>query len=734
MNTFKFDKSRFLLILIFIVATALIFFLMGLTYKHLRTLSEDNELVYHSMEINMKLEKVYADLKDIETERRNYLLTGDPNSVTYVKSRIAEINSLTGNLARLLQDNPEQVKNMATLKKFISYKYKIVNAAFSSQYSTAEPELLKENLLAGRNVMASITNQISNMLQEENMLLQKRRDEFIFTQKSTPVYLYIISLFSLGMLGFAFHKINKDLTVQREINKNLQLALESANLAEQVGNYGIWTYNSQNKFTYSDNLYRLLGFSPNAFNPNEDLGVFQKIIHPEDQPYLQKNFDKIHQVNDTDTFSYRIYKDSGEERIMKVVTKKTRSKDGSSIVIGTTTDITDEVKNLKNLRTANQELTFYNSSSREAERIGNYGFWRWRSTDDTFQFSENYFKIFGLEPDELPHTLDTFLPFVHPEDLPNVKERIKQMYDGNPHIPPLVHRIIRYNDGKLRYIQTSNKTIDDGNSGNYFLVITQDITDDVLAKQAIQEKNRILEANNKELMAFNYVASHDLQEPLRKIETFISRLRDKDYEKLSENGKQYLDRTQNSAERMRNLITDLLQFSRTTRAEQVFIKTDLNRLMENAIEDLNQKIEEKKADITFEKLPELEVIPFQIQQLFTNLIGNSIKYSREDIKPMVSIRVEKVTAANDPILQKTQHQHYYKFTFTDNGIGFEPEYSQKIFELFNRLHNRANYPGTGIGLAICKKIAENHEGYILANGKPGIGADFIFYLPINRLN
>jgi len=206
-------------------------------------------------------------------------------------------------------------------------------------------------------------------------------------------------------------------------------------------------------------------------------------------------------------------------------------------------------------------------------------------------------------------------------------------------------------------------------------------------------------------------------------------LDDNEATNLSESGKDYLERIIVAADRMRHLIDDLLQFSRSNKIEKNFEITDLNQLLDNAKLELSPTIEEKKAVIISENLPELNVIPFQIQQLFTNLISNSLKYSKENISPEISITATKVTAADDEQIPSSTKDKYYRITFRDNGIGFEQEYAEKIFILFNRLHNKNEYAGTGIGLAICRKIVENHKGFIFAQGEPNVGATFTVYLP-----
>lgn len=249
------------------------------------------------------------------------------------------------------------------------------------------------------------------------------------------------------------------------------------------------------------------------------------------------------------------------------------------------------------------------------------------------------------------------------------------------------------------------------------------------AEEIVKERNIELEQSNSELASFNHIASHDLQEPLRKIQTFISRIDEKEAGTFSDSTKEYFEKIQVSVKKMRSLINDLLTFSRITNSEKVFKKSDLNVLLDNARQELMTDIEEKKAIIHNTELPELNVIPFQIQQLFTNLLGNSLKYSRHGIPPLIKIGCEIVNCGDYPFL-KNGGQMYYKISLNDNGIGFEQEYAGNLFDLFYRLNQTSELPGTGIGLSICKKIVDNHSGYITAEGKPGEGSTFTVFLPV----
>jgi signal transduction histidine kinase/CHASE3 domain sensor protein len=378
------------------------------------------------------------------------------------------------------------------------------------------------------------------------------------------------------------------------------------------------------------------------------------------------------------------------------------------------------------LKKANKELLIKNESIKQAEIIGEFFTTQQNMANRELVYSDNLYRLLGCELNSFVPTLDNYLTYVHPDDKHIV---IKEASDAailgktERHF----YRIIR-KDGELRYFMSLGKFISDHNSKMY-IGIVKDITDQHLNNVALEERNHELEQSIKELESFNRVASHDLQEPLRKIQTFISRISENDKANLSEKGKEYVSKIESSASKMRILIDDLLLFSRTNKAEKIFEKTDLNLLLANASQELAQDIEEKNAIIQSSQLPVLNVIAFQMQQLFVNLIGNALKYNKPGVAPEIKIECEKLSTKDLPVFITDKRKEYYKISVSDNGIGFEQEYAEKIFILFNRLHQKSDYAGTGIGLSICKKIAENHNGYIIAEGEPGVGATFSVFLP-----
>jgi PAS domain S-box-containing protein len=248
----------------------------------------------------------------------------------------------------------------------------------------------------------------------------------------------------------------------------------------------------------------------------------------------------------------------------------------------------------------------------------------------------------------------------------------------------------------------------------------------------LENKNIELAQNNSELTSFTYIASHDLQEPLRKIQTFCDLILSNSTEELSDKTLDYLQRAMKASKRMKNLISSLLDFSRMNARGMEFELADLNTILEDACSNIREQIEESQTVIQHKPLPVISCVPLQINQLFTNLIMNSIKYKKQGVTPIIQISAQQIFSGEDKVpdilLKETG---YWKISFTDNGIGFEQQYADKIFELFQRLHSRIDYEGTGIGLSICKKVVQNHKGFISATGRPGLGATFDIYLPSN---
>ena len=279
---------------------------------------------------------------------------------------------------------------------------------------------------------------------------------------------------------------------------------------------------------------------------------------------------------------------------------------------------------------------------------------------------------------------------------------------------------------------TSNRRFTDGRTfevhcivleNGDLLVALHEVTAFEKHAEQLNEYAERLEFSNRELQEFAYVASHDLQEPLRKIEAFGGRLRKKFGDRLDEAGMTYLDRMEDASSRMRSLICELLNYSRITTKQKTFEATDLNVLVDGVLNDLEVGIESSGAEISYADLPTIEAEPTQLRQLFQNLISNAIKFRKPDTPPAIEISAG---------LEGVGDQARCVVSVADNGIGFDQKHADQIFKIFHRLHGRSEYEGTGIGLATCRKIVDIHAGSIEARGEPGVGTTVTFKLPVKH--
>jgi PAS domain S-box-containing protein len=402
-------------------------------------------------------------------------------------------------------------------------------------------------------------------------------------------------------------------------------------------------------------------------------------------------------------------------------------------------------KEIKEKEKAESELRLANQHLNEAQDIARIGHWQWDVANDNLTWSENLYKMYGIDQSK-PLAYEDFISKVHPDDRHFVNDAIQEAY-RTKQFPSYIHRIIR-DDGSVRVMQAKGEIIlDENNSVKSMLGTGQDITEQHIARQELLEKTHELETANIELQKFAYVASHDLQEPLRKILTFASLLEKESNDVLPEKSRVYIEKIVSSCTRMQNLVEDILTFSNLKNIEGGFERTDLNTIIKNVLADMEVVIEQSHAKITIDNLPVADVIPSQIGQLFQNLISNAIKFKKPDQTPVVKITAEFIKAQQltaDPHFTAyinsvtINHRMWDKENFIcisvrDEGVGFDPVYSDKIFEIFQRLQSK-DQQGTGIGLAICKKIVDNHRGCIIAEATPGKGATFTIVLPASQRN
>lgn len=266
-----------------------------------------------------------------------------------------------------------------------------------------------------------------------------------------------------------------------------------------------------------------------------------------------------------------------------------------------------------------------------------------------------------------------------------------------------------------------------------FIFLRRELLRRFAIQQQLEEKIDALNNSNRELEQFAYVASHDLQEPLRKIMAFGTMLKLKQKDRLDEEGNYLLDTMTKISHRMKTLIDDLLTFSRMVNTDDALSYTDLNQVLQQVTDDLSEVIAQHQATVSYSQLPVVLAYPSQMHQLFQNMLTNSLKYSRAGVPPVITITASLVPAREiSKYLQSSglPEKKFHRIEIKDNGIGFEQKYADQIFTIFQRLHTKDSYSGTGVGLAICKRIVTKHSGYIQATASPDKGATFSIFLPV----
>lgn len=400
-------------------------------------------------------------------------------------------------------------------------------------------------------------------------------------------------------------------------------------------------------------------------------------------------------------------------------------------------EIAERKKVEEDLKVSNQQLKM-------SQEIAKLGHWQWDVVANKVTWSDELYNIYGIAPDgEISY--ESYLEKLHPEDKFFVDDAVRKAFTEKK-FPSFTHRIVMP-DGTEKVLQSRGDVLTNGEGDVIKMIGTaQDITEMQKAQHQLEQRTHALETTNADLQRFAYVASHDLQEPLRKIMTFTSLLEKEVGSHVTENGRMYMQKIVQSSGRMQRLIDDILSFSSLRVTRDAFCFTDLNAVLKQVLSDIEIRIENTGAVIHADELPVIEAIPSQMEQLFQNLLSNALKFRQEGVPPQITITCNTIGAEeinrNDMkedgtfpvsgISYRRGQEHFVKIEFHDNGIGFEEAYAEKIFEIFQRLHSNKTFEGTGIGLAICKKIVDNHHGLIGAISKPREGATFTIYLPFSQ--
>jgi PAS domain S-box-containing protein len=524
-----------------------------------------------------------------------------------------------------------------------------------------------------------------------------------------------------------------DITQEKQSDDTLKQSELRLRLAIEAGGLGTFDWDVANStLQYSDKLAQMYGFK-------ETTGLLQKDIsdriHPEDQEMRMKAHQKAFE-NGTLFYEARVVWLDNTLRWIKADGKIVYDENRKPIrMYGTTLDITDQKTKAQQLeklvkeRTAallkqNEELKISEERYHNmVNEVQDYAIILLASNGIIENWNQGAEKIKGYQAQEIigKHFSLFYLPEDQKANLPatllNEAASKRRAY----------HEGWRVRKDGTRFWGTIVITAlhNDRDEIIGFSKVTRDLTERKLAEDRMRQYTAELESQNKELEQFAYVASHDLQEPLRKIQTFTDVIqRSLHNENLVET---YFNKIRSSANRMSELIKSVLNYSKLAKDERGKEPVDLNKIISQVISDFELLIEEKHAKIITEKLPVIEGVSLSLNQLFANLIANALKFS--DKTPVIEINSSIVNSIDVINHQDAPGGKYIEIRVVDNGIGFEQRYAQQIFGMFQRLHGKHEYAGTGIGLALCKKIVEHHDGFITAKGEPGKGTTFFVYFP-----
>jgi PAS domain S-box-containing protein len=387
-------------------------------------------------------------------------------------------------------------------------------------------------------------------------------------------------------------------------------------------------------------------------------------------------------------------------------------------------------------RTIRDRLSLREAQFSQAQRMAGMASWEWYFGDTTIQWSPEMYTFWGYEPGEIDVDLDSVAQSTHLDDLPILQQAISKALSGED-VEMEYRRFSK--TGREIFIRSVGKIIrNDRSEAIGVFGIDMNVTNYkqqemklATLNRQLEEKNRELEMRNSELKSFSYVASHDLQEPLRKIYTFNSLILELDADRLSDMGQNYFRRSIAATERMQRLIKDLIAYSQTETGSELRQPVDLGVLFNQVKDEHQDAVTSTGATFDVAPLPTVPVVEFMFRQLMHNLVGNALKYAQTNRPPIIRLTYEEIVGETGIDSFTMPSGRYHKLTVADNGIGFDTAYSRKIFELFQRLHGRNEYSGTGIGLAICQRIMESHKGIIIADGRVGEGATFTACWPVS---
>lgn len=702
----------YVLLSVFAVGTLVAVFLVSyLFFLKFESSVEESTEVYEEF---IKLDELSKKYKILEEEHLQASLLKQKMNAQKVQAVNSHIDSIINHLRANFKDDDIQLSRI----KDISLKQQQLFDVFSVTDSTT---------YMSRNMIQKRVGEIGSLLEEIDLIKERivnyqqaKISKATIDKKSKNYYLALMmiisSLVAILLLLLSIYKLFIDKKAHTKTASFLENILEST---ENIVNLYLPVYDQNSnvvdfKIEYASKANKQL----THFKIDEIEGMYvTEVFTFLKKEGINKLIESFTEKKVIEEISEVVVK--GKERTL--LTRLFPAEKDIKVIIS---DISKATQDAKQLVKLNEELLLSNNLLKEAEKIAEMGSYVWYMDRDYTILSDNVYRILGYEPQEFESSSKKFREFTHPEDVALYDANVNEAYEKGKPVKFTFRVLTKQN--KIKHLYTNGVFNKHGETITMIGII-QDLTKQVATEKQLQQKNTELIHQNIELESFNRIASHDLQEPLRKVQMYLSRLAEA--ENLSERNQNYIVRATDASKRMRKLIDNLLAFSRINRKTDDFTLVDLNEVLQNVQDELSLKIEESEAQIQSETLPSVRGIDFQLNQLFNNLISNAVKYRDTNKKLAIQIVSKKIKSSqiDEPFVKG--YEAYYQIKVIDNGIGFDNNMRDKIFEMFQRLHQKHEYSGTGIGLAICKKIVAKHEGYITATSIKGSGSVFTMYLP-----
>jgi signal transduction histidine kinase/CHASE3 domain sensor protein len=733
-------KTSLFVRIVFTAIIVLLLFTTYVAYRNIEKYIDESRWIRHSNEVINTIQNVRSELQTAVVGHLGYQITKDS---IYLASNAAAEEGIYHSLDRLdslVKGDTLQKQLSDSLRTLSRQQFNLIREIidFEQRPETRENAWFKTQLMQFEyeqlTRMHSIVEQFRN---RELLNLRVRSVKEQDFRYMTPLSLLLYSFIALGACTFLFLNISDALSRKEKAEKALQSKINELN--EEV-----------NRRTFAEkSLQKVLDGSPNGISAfhaiRDDAGTIidfewymtnrasERMVKKDAEQLIGKRllemmpnnkteglFDVYCQVVESGLTRHleKYYEGEGIKTWFHIIAVK--NDDG---FIVTFSDITQSKQQILKIQESEMLL-------REAELLNDMGNWRWNLSTHALYWSEGVYRIFEKNAISYIPAFSDLINSIHPDEREAQEKLIKNaMAAGNDFQSDF--RITTGN--KVKYLQMKGRpTYNSLKELNGFFGTLQDFTAERQLEEQLRLQTLELKRSNEDLEQFAYVASHDLQEPLRKIQAFGDRLQSRYENVLEDSGLDYLERMQNAAGRMQKLIEDLLTFSRVTRKILPFQSIELQELIAAVVDDLEQRITETKAQVQMSKLPLVYGDPAQLQRLFLNLIGNAIKFRKENEAPRIEITSQKLGSGE--LMEQfgiNAEEGMHHISIADNGIGFDEKHAEKIFNIFQRLHGRSAYPGTGIGLAICRKIVMAHNGYIFADGEAGRGARFSILMPLS---